>query len=51
MSGAPIGGRPKVVIATRSAHKLRELRELLSLRHTDLVSLDRQNLGCVVLFH
>ena len=40
MSGAPIGGRPRVVIATRSPHKLRELRELLSLRHTDLVSLD-----------
>jgi XTP/dITP diphosphohydrolase len=28
------------VIATRSDHKLRELRELLSLAHTDLVSLD-----------
>ena len=28
------------MIATRSAHKLRELRELLSLRRTDLVSLD-----------
>ena len=28
------------MIATRSAHKLRELRELLSLGHTDLVSLD-----------
>ena len=40
MSGAAPGGRPRVVIATRSAHKLRELRELLSLRHTDLVSLD-----------
>ena len=40
MSGAPPGGRPRIVIATRSAHKLRELRELLSLRHTDLVSLD-----------
>ena len=40
MSGAPPGGRPRIVIATRSAHKLRELRELLSLRRTDLVSLD-----------
>ena len=28
------------MIATRSGHKLRELRELLSLRRTDLVSLD-----------
>ena len=40
MSGAPPGDRPRIVIATRSAHKLRELRELLSLGHTDLVSLD-----------
>jgi XTP/dITP diphosphohydrolase len=29
-----------VLVATRSTHKLRELRELLDLRHTDLVSLD-----------
>ena len=40
MSGAPSGDRPRIVIATRSAHKLRELRELLSLGNTDLVSLD-----------
>ena len=40
MSDAPPGGQPRVVIATHSAHKLRELRELLSLRQTDLVSLD-----------
>jgi XTP/dITP diphosphohydrolase len=29
-----------LLVATRSAHKLRELRELLDLHHTDLVSLD-----------
>ena len=29
-----------VLVATRSSHKLRELRELLDLRRTDLVSLD-----------
>jgi len=40
VSGASPGGRRRVVIATRSAHKLRELRELLSLQRTDLVSLD-----------
>jgi XTP/dITP diphosphohydrolase len=40
VSGGPPGSRPRIVIATRSAHKLRELRELLSLRRTDLVSLD-----------
>lgn len=32
--------RPRVVIATRSAHKLRELRELLDVDGVDLVSLD-----------
>jgi XTP/dITP diphosphohydrolase len=32
--------RPRLVIATRSAHKLRELRELLDLEGVDLVSLD-----------
>ncbi len=32
--------RPRLVIATRSEHKLRELRELLRLDHADLVSLD-----------
>ena len=37
-SGGERGGR--LLVATRSAHKLRELRELLQLDHTDLVSLD-----------
>jgi XTP/dITP diphosphohydrolase len=32
--------RRRLLVATRSSHKLRELRELLDLRHTDLVSLD-----------
>jgi XTP/dITP diphosphohydrolase len=32
--------RPRLVVATRSAHKLRELRELLELEAADLVSLD-----------
>jgi XTP/dITP diphosphohydrolase len=32
--------RRRLLVATRSAHKLRELREVLELRHTDLVSLD-----------
>ena len=32
--------RPRLLVATRSEHKLRELRELLDLAHTDLVSLD-----------
>ena len=32
--------RPRLVIATRSEHKLRELRELLQLEHAELVSLD-----------
>jgi XTP/dITP diphosphohydrolase len=32
--------RRRLLVATRSAHKLRELRELLSLERTDLVSLD-----------
>jgi XTP/dITP diphosphohydrolase len=31
---------PRLLIATRSEHKLRELRELLSLARADLVSLD-----------
>jgi XTP/dITP diphosphohydrolase len=30
----------RLLVATRSVHKLRELRELLSLDHTELVSLD-----------
>jgi XTP/dITP diphosphohydrolase len=32
--------RRRLLVATRSAHKLRELRELLALDHTDLVTLD-----------
>ena len=32
--------RRRLLVATRSAHKLRELRELLDLRGTDLISLD-----------
>jgi len=32
--------RPRLLVATRSAHKLRELRELLELEHGELVSLD-----------
>lgn len=32
--------RRRLLVATRSEHKLRELRELLDLAHTDLVSLD-----------
>jgi XTP/dITP diphosphohydrolase len=32
--------RRRLLVATRSAHKLRELRELLELPQTDLVSLD-----------
>jgi XTP/dITP diphosphohydrolase len=33
-------GRPRLLVATRSEHKLRELRELLSLEQAELVSLD-----------
>jgi XTP/dITP diphosphohydrolase len=32
--------RPRLVVATRSSHKLRELRQLLDLDEVDLVSLD-----------
>ena len=32
--------RPRLLVATRSTHKLRELRELLSLEHGELVSLE-----------
>jgi XTP/dITP diphosphohydrolase len=32
--------RPRLVVATHSEHKLRELRDLLRLRSTDLVSMD-----------
>jgi XTP/dITP diphosphohydrolase len=34
------GARPRLVVATRSAHKLRELRQLLQLDGVELVSLD-----------
>ena len=44
MSGGPRrdrpGGPPRIVLATRSVHKLRELRELLALQHAELVSLE-----------
>lgn len=32
--------QPRLLVATRSEHKLRELRELLRLEHAELVSLD-----------
>jgi XTP/dITP diphosphohydrolase len=32
--------RPRLLVATRSQHKLRELRELLALPHAELVTLD-----------
>ena len=35
-----VGGRPRLLVATRSSHKLRELRELLDLPNGVLVSLD-----------
>lgn len=38
---AAAGGRPRLVVATRSAHKLRELRDLLRLDLAELVSLDQ----------
>jgi XTP/dITP diphosphohydrolase len=37
---ARTGARPRLVIATRSQHKLRELRDLLQLDGIELVSLD-----------
>ncbi len=36
----PEGARPRLVVATRSPHKLRELTELLHLEHAVLLSLD-----------
>jgi XTP/dITP diphosphohydrolase len=36
----PPPGRPRIVVATRSAHKLRELRELLHLERAELLDLD-----------
>jgi XTP/dITP diphosphohydrolase len=35
-----VAARPRLVVATRSEHKLRELRELLHLAHGELVSLE-----------
>lgn len=40
MSGAASSGRPRLLVATRSAHKLGELRQLLGLPEGVLVSLD-----------
>jgi XTP/dITP diphosphohydrolase len=37
--------RRRLLVATRSTHKLRELRELLDLHRTDLVSLDDLGVG------
>jgi XTP/dITP diphosphohydrolase len=38
---SPVGGAyPRLLVATRSEHKLRELRELLRLEHAQLVTLD-----------
>jgi XTP/dITP diphosphohydrolase len=37
--------RPRLVVATRSEHKLRELRELLRLDRAELVSLDELGVG------
>jgi XTP/dITP diphosphohydrolase len=34
------GSRPRLLVATRSEHKLRELRELLGLRNGELITLD-----------
>jgi XTP/dITP diphosphohydrolase len=35
-----VAARPRIVLATRSHHKLRELQELLQLRRAELVTLD-----------
>ena len=40
MQAAGAATRPRLVVASRSAHKLRELRALLRLDRADLVSLD-----------
>ena len=40
-----VGTRPRLLVATRSAHKLRELRELLELPDGVLVSLDDLGVG------
>jgi len=39
------GERPRVLVATRSAHKLRELRQLLDLPRAELVTLDDAGVG------
>lgn len=39
-AAAGAGARPRIVVATRSAHKLRELRELLHAERAQLISLD-----------
>jgi XTP/dITP diphosphohydrolase len=36
-----VAERPRLLVATRSQHKLRELRELLGLRHGELVTLEQ----------
>jgi XTP/dITP diphosphohydrolase len=36
----PGGSRPRLLVATRSEHKLRELRQLLALPNAELVTLD-----------
>jgi len=40
VGGGSAADRPRLLVATRSAHKLRELRELLHLEFGELVSLD-----------
>ncbi|MCU0483399.1 MAG: non-canonical purine NTP pyrophosphatase, partial [Chloroflexi bacterium] len=45
MSRGRPAARPRLVVATRSRHKLAELRDLLHLRRTELVTLD--DLGLV----
>ena len=40
MTGPATGWRPRLLVATRSRHKLAELRDLLSLHHAELVDLD-----------
>lgn len=39
-SGESTGSRRRLLVATRSRHKLAELRDLLHLEHSDLVDLD-----------
>jgi XTP/dITP diphosphohydrolase len=40
-----MSGRPRLLVATHSAHKLAELRELLELERGELVSLDDLGIG------